>query len=212
MLHALKAELAYFRVWLIGAFSIAVGITVMLHFLKWLFDDAEGVPGFVTNMFLLIACMVVSFVAQGMRSEERRARLLMAGPMTPTQAAGVLVLLPACLMGVGVILTAVKVGITALIAGGIDSESAMVTASFTGQFWATAQVGPLAQEATAARRQHRNWAGLFGWLAFAGSILALIGLMWLRGAAAGLLGHLVVLGTVMAVTVALYRNRTDFTR
>jgi hypothetical protein len=212
MLHALKAELAYFRVWLVGAFGIAIGITVMLHGLKWLFDDTEGVPGFVTNMFLLIATMVVAFVAQGMRSEEKRARLLMAGAMTPAQAAGVLVLLPACLMGAGLLLTALKVGLTALVSGQFDPESVRVTASVGGQFWAAAQLGPLAQEATAARRQHRTTAGYAGWLLFSVTISALIGMMWIRGSIAGILGHLVIVLAVMATAAILYRGRTDFTR
>jgi hypothetical protein len=212
MWHALKAELAYFRIWLVGAFGIALGITVMLYVLKWLFDDGEGVPVFVNNMFLLIATMVVAFVALGMRVEERRSLLLMAGPMTPTQAAGVLVLLPACLMAVGLVITAVMMGATALIAGRIDPEGARVTASLAGEFWAAAQLGPLAQESSAARRQGRNRAGLLGWILFAAIILALIGMMFLRGSIPGLLGHLTVIGAAMAAALMLYRGRTDFTR
>jgi hypothetical protein len=180
MWRALKAELVYFRVWLIGGLGMAVGISMLLYVLKWLFDDGEGVPGFIPNMFLLIAGMVVAFVAQGYRSEERRSLLLMAAPLTPRQVAGVLVLLPACLIG--------------------------------AQFWAAAQLGPLAQEATAARLQRRSRAGVIGWAVFAGAIL-LTSASWLfQGSFHGLLVSMITVGAAMGTTAKLYTDRTDFTR
>ena len=212
MWHALRAELVYFRMWLFGGLGIAGGITVFMHVLKWLFDDGEGVPGFLTSMFLLIAGMVVAFVAQSYRAEERRARLLMAGPLTPRQLAGGLVRLPAALMGLCVLLTAFKIGLEALITGRLDIESVRTTASFAGQFWAYAQLGPLAQEASAAHRQRRSRAVVVGWGVFVGAVLVLAASWLFAGSIHGFLGPMIAAGAAMAVAAALYQGRTDFTR
>jgi hypothetical protein len=212
MWRALKAELVYFRVWLIGGLGMAVGISMLLYVLKWLFDDGEGVPGFIPNMFLLIAGMVVAFVAQGYRSEERRSLLLMAAPLTPRQVAGVLVLLPACLMGVGVFFTALEIGLEALLTKRFDLTNLHTTTLLGAQFWAAAQLGPLAQEATAARLQRRSRAGVIGWAVFAGAIL-LTSASWLfQGSFHGLLVSMITVGAAMGTTAKLYTDRTDFTR
>jgi len=62
MWHALRAELAYFRPWLLGGLGIAAGVSLMMLAIKFFVDDAEGIPGFLTSMFLFIAGMVVSFI------------------------------------------------------------------------------------------------------------------------------------------------------
>ena len=79
MFHALRAELAYFRPWILGGLGIALGVVIIMsvvfHFVG---DDgppraiATGLCGF----FPIIAGMVVGFIAQAYRTEERRARLL----------------------------------------------------------------------------------------------------------------------------------------
>jgi hypothetical protein len=212
MWRALKAELVYFRPWLLGGLGIAAGISVLMHVIKWYVGDGEGMPGFLTNMFLFIGAMVVAFIAQTYRSEERRARLLLAGPMTPRQLAGVLVLLPACLVGIGVLLTALKIGLETLITGGLEFADVRMTASFAGEFWAYAQLGPLAQESSAARRQGRGGAGLFGWAVFATAILLLAASMLFRGSIQGFVGQLMVVVASLAVAATLYEGRTDFTR
>jgi len=98
MWHALRAELAYLRVYLLSAFAIALGVAVMVDGLIVLTDD-NGEQGYVLaglpGLFMIISAMVVGFIGQGLRSEERRMRLLLAGPLTPRQLAGVMVLLPA---------------------------------------------------------------------------------------------------------------------
>jgi hypothetical protein len=212
MWRALRAELAYFRPWLLGGLGIAAGISVLMHVLKWLVNDGEGVPGFLTNMFLFIGGMVVAFIAQSYRSEERRARLLLAGPLTPRQLAGVLVLLPACLVGIGVILTALKIGLVALFTGTLNLADLRMTASFAGEFWAYAQLGPLAQESSAARRQGRGQAATAGWALFSVAVLVLAASMIFRGSIQGFVGQLMVLVAAMTVAFALYQRRTDFTR
>jgi hypothetical protein len=212
MWHALKAELAYFRIWLLGGIGIAIGITLLMHGIKWFLNDTDSVPGFVTNMFLLIAGMVVAFVAQGYRAEEHRNHLLMAGPSTPRQLAWVLVLLPACFMALGFVLATIKIGIEAMLTRYFNPEEVFMTCTFAGQFWAAAQLGPLAQEATAARRERRNRAGAIGWAVFVGTIL-LLGVSWLfSGATFGFVGPAIAVAVAMVAAVPLFAGRTDFTR
>ena len=109
MWHALRAELVYFRPWLLGGLAIAAFVGIFLSVLVRLVDDADGVPAFLPAMFPFIAGMVVAFIAQSYRIEERRARLLLAGPLTPRQLGVVMVLLPPCLVGLGAVGRAVAV-------------------------------------------------------------------------------------------------------
>ena len=212
MWHALKAELVYFRVWLIGGLGIGAGVSLMMYALKWFVDDAEGIPGFLTSIFLLIAGMVVSFIVQSYRWEERRTRLLLAGPLTPRQLAWMSVLLPACLMFVGAMASALMIGLTALISGYLDLADLHMTAVFGVEFWAYAQMGPLVQEATAARRQGRSRSAIAGWAVFAVAVLLLAAGMFFRHLIQANLGQMMAIAMSMVVAVKLYTARTDFTR
>jgi hypothetical protein len=212
MWHALKAELVYSRVWLLGGLGIGAGVSMMMFALKWFIDDAEGIPGFLTSMFLLIAGMVVSFIVQSYRWEERRTRLLLAGPLTPRQLAGVTVLLPACLVAAGALASALMVGLTALISGHLDPADLHMTAVFGVEFWAYAQMGPLVQETTAARRQGRTGAAIAGWAVFAVAVLLLAAGMFFRHLIQANLGQMMAIVMSMVVAVKLYTGRTDFTR
>lgn len=212
MWYALRAELAYFRVWLLGGLGIGAGVSLLMFALKWYVDDAEGIPGFLTSIFLLIAGMVVSFIVQSYRWEERRTRLLLAGPLTPRQLAGVTVLLPVCLLGVGAAASVLMIGLTALITGHLDFTDLRMTAVFGVEFWAFAQMGPLVQETTAARRQGRGRATFVGWAVFAGSVVLLALGMFNRDVTQANLGQLMAIFTAMATGAALYTGRTDFTR
>jgi len=212
MWHALRAELVYFRPWLLGGLGIAAGVGALLIGIIWFVPGADGTPGFLPEMFLIIAGMVVSFIAQSYRWEERRARLLLAGPLTPRQLAGVTVLLPACLVGLAALAALVKFGLFALITGNVDLANLGFIGAFTGEFLGYAQMGPLAQEATAAHRQQRGRAAILGWAVFVGAILLLAATMVFRNSIQGYLGQLVAVVTAMAVTAWLYEGRTDFTR
>jgi len=212
MWHALRAELVYFRPWLLGGLGIAAGVGALLMGIIWFVPDADGTPGFLPEMFLIIAGMVVSFIAQSYRWEERRARLLLAGPLTPRQLAGVTVLLPACLVGLAALAALVKFALFALVTGQLELANLGFIGAFTGEFLGYAQMGPLAQEATAARRQGRGRAAVLGWTVFVGAVLVLGATMVFRNAIQGYLGQLMVVVTAMAVTVWLYEGRTDFTR
>jgi len=90
--------------------------------------------------------------------EERRSRLLLAGPLTPRQLAGVTVLLPACLVGLAALAALLKFGLLTLVTGKLELANLGFVGAFTGGFLGYAQMGPLAQEATAARRQRRGRA------------------------------------------------------
>jgi len=212
MLHALRAELAYSLPWLLGGLGIAVGVGGLLTGIIWFVPGADGTPGFLPEMFMIIAGMVVSFVIQGRRREERRSRLLLAGPLTPRQLAGIMVLLPPCLVGLAVLAATFKFGVFALASGNADLTTLGLTAAFGGEFWGYAQLGPLAQEAVAARRQQRGAAAIIGWAVFVGAVLVLAASMFFRGQTPGYLGLLMVIVSAMAVAVWLYEGRTDFTR
>ena len=212
MWHALRAELAYFRMWLLGGLGIAAGVSVMMLVIKWFVDDAEGIPGFLTSMFLFIAGMVVSIIVQSYRWEERRTRLLLAGTLTPRQLAGVLVILPACFMSVGALAGVIMIGLTALITGNLDHTDLRMTAVFGLEFWAYAQMGPLVQEAAAARRQGRGRTAIVGWMVFAGAIVLLAVGMFFRHLIQANLGQMMAIVMAMVVAAKLYTGRTDYTR
>ncbi len=212
MWHALRAELVYFRVWLLGGLGIAAGVSVLMLMIKWFVDDAEGIPGFLTSMFLFIAGMVVSFIAQSYRWEERRTRLLLAGALTPRQLAGVLVILPVCFMSAGALAGVIMIGLTALITGNLDPTDLRMTAVFGLEFWAYAQMGPLVQEAAAARRQGRGRAAIVGWTVFAGAVLLLAVGMFFRHLIQANLGQMLAIVMAMVVAAAIYQGRNDFTR
>lgn len=211
MWHALRTEIAYFNVWLLGGLGIATGIVTLISVLMRL-DPDEGPPAFVVFMFPLIAGMVVSFVAQGYRVEEHRARLLLAGPLTPRYLAAITVLLPSCFAGICAAAGLPLMALGALIAGGFAPSSPQMVAGFAMQFLAYAQLGPLAQEASAARRQGRNRASLAGWAAFSAAILFLAACQFFVQTAYARLGIIATILATMAVAARLYVRRTDFTR
>ena len=212
MWHALRAELAYFRPWLLGGLGIATFVVVLLSSLVRFLEDGDGPPSFVIAMFPILAGMVVSFIAMGLRVEERRSRLLLSGPLTPRQLAGVTVLLPACLVGLGVLAAAPMIGLATLITGKFEPSALRVVAGFAGQFWAYAQLGPLAQESSAARRQQRSTAAIAGWAVFVGAILVLAASQFFMRSVSGYLGLAMAAVAAMGVAAALYQRRTDFTK
>jgi len=212
MWRAIKVELAYFRPWLLGGLGIAAAVVVLLSVMVRFLEDGEGPPSFVMAMFPMIAGMVVSFIAQGHRAEERRARLLLAGPVTPRQLAGVTVLLPLCFAALGVAAVVPMIGMVAVITGRFQLPALPVIAGFAAQFWAYAQLGPLAQESSAARRQQRHRAAIAGWTVFAGAILVMAASQFFMGSVRGFLGVTAASLAAMGVAAVLYQGRTDFTR
>ncbi|MCK5377936.1 MAG: hypothetical protein KAJ78_00975 [Acidobacteria bacterium] len=212
MWRALRAELNYFWPWLLGGLGIAAFVVVLLSVLVRFLEDGEGPPSFVVAIFPIIAGMVVAFIAQSYRVEERRARLLMAGPLTPRQLAGVTVLLPACFAVLGALTAAPMIWLATLITGKFELSTLPVVAGFAGQFWAYAQLGPLAQESTAARRQQRPIAAITGWAVFVGAILVLTASQFFMHSIFGHIWVAMAAVAAMAVAAALYLRRTDFTR
>jgi len=212
MWHALRAELAYFRPWLLGGLGIASGVILLLSVLMRFSNDGDGPPGFVVAVFPIIAGMVVSFICGSLRVEERRARLLLSGALTPRQLAWLTVLLPACFVGLSVLAVPPMIGVAALVAGKLEPASWPITGSFALQFWAYAQLGPLGQESCAARRQNRGRAGLIGWAVFAGVILVLVACQLILQSTQGHLLQVMAVIMSMGVAAMLYQGRTDFTR
>jgi len=212
MWHALKAELAYFRPWLLGGLGIATGVVLLLSVLMRFSTDEDGPPAFLVAIFPIIAGMVVSFIAGSYRIEERRARLLLSGALTPRKLAWVTVLLPACFVGLSVLAVPPILGAAALLAGKFEFSLSPTAGTFALQFWAYAQLGPLAQESSAARRQHRGRAGLLGWAVFAGVILVLAGCQFFLRSTQGHMWQVMAIVAAIGVAATLYQGRTDFTR
>jgi hypothetical protein len=218
MWHALRAELEYSRPWLLGALAIGAAVATLVTALSLL---DHGPPKFAAAglgaVFLIMAPMIVSFIVQALRNEERRSRLLLAGPLTPRQLAGVMVLLPAALFAIGVVAGGLVIAADALLRGAFRSASLHMAGFVGGQMLAYAQMALLAQEATAAHRQRRPRQAAAGWLGLVVAVLLLAALYlvlslqlvtWIHL----IVGHLLVALMAMAASVALYAGRSDFTQ
>ncbi len=213
MWHALKAELAYFRPWLLGGLGIATGVVTILAVIFRLYGGAEDVPSFLPGMFAILAGMVVSFIAQSYRSEERRARLLLSGPLTPRQLAGITVLLPALLVGIGALAAVPMLVLANLISSQVDLADTGLLGVLAGQFLVYAQMGPLLQEATAAYSQGRTAAATVGWIGIVLTIPVLIAFYWFdHQPLVYIPGYLILIAILMVASLVLYQGRTDFTR
>jgi hypothetical protein len=211
MWRALRTEVAYFRPWLLGGIGIAAGVVVILSTLIRISGDQDGPPLVIFVMFPVIAGMVVSFIAQSLRAEERRSRLLLAGALTPRQLATVMVLLPISFVGLTVLVSPVLIGLGAVIAGKLEWSALGSVGGFAVQFLAYAQLGPLAKESSAARRQQRYSAATVGWVIFGGIILVLAASQFFFGSVVGQLAQAAAVVVVMAAAWLLYQGRTDFT-
>lgn len=223
MWHALRAELAYSRLPLLTGLGIAVGVVVILSVVFFAVGDdgpSAQEAGFLRGIFLVMAPLVTGFVVQGFRTEERRVRLLLSGPVTPRQIAGASVLLPVVFLGIGVLAAGLAIAAGALVAGTVELESLSIVGFVGAQMFAYVQLGLMAQESAVARRQRRSRQALAAWTGFAAAVLLLAvlclvsflewmgSLTWLTV----ILGHLIVAVAAMAATVELYAGRTDFTR
>jgi hypothetical protein len=124
----------------------------------------------------------------------------------------VMVLLPVCLFGIGVLAAALVIGVESLITGGLEFETLRMVSGVGGMLFAMLMMGPLAQESTAAHRQRRQRAAVVGWGAFVMSILLLAACQPFLGSVLGNVGQPIVAVMAMVASVALYQGRTDFTR
>jgi hypothetical protein len=222
MWHALRAELAYSRPYLLGGLGLAVGVVVIVSLVFFAVGD-DGPPSHaaagIRGMFLMMAPVVVGFIVQAYRSEERRARLLLAGPLTPRQLAGVTVLLPVVLLGIGILGAGLVIGAGVVVSGKFDPESVHIVGYVGGMIFMMQMMGLLGQEATAAYRQRRVRVAVAGWTGFALAVLLLTALTATVIVFQGPLtwpslhlGNLIVAVIAMVTTVVLYAGRTDFTR
>lgn len=215
MWRALRAELTYLGPILLIAWSIAFAVALMTMIMARV-AGGDGPPVYVATalpgFFPIIASMVVTFIALGYRSDEKRMCLLLAGPMTPRQLAGVMVLLPACLVCLGIGIGSLGTMVASLVTGGVDPRSVGIVVSISGQLLAIVQLGPLAQESSAAWRQQRPRASITGWAVFLLVILLLTKSTWFAEARFGYAGQLLA-ALVAALTAAtMFGGRTDFTR
>ena len=164
-----------------------------------------------------MAPLILGFVVVFMRQEEHRSRLLLAGPLTPRQLAGVTVLLPTVLFVVGVFAATVVMAASLAITGKLEREALNIIGFVGGQLFAYIQMGILAQEATAARRQHRARPAAAGWAGFVVAVLLLATLYLVLAAQIItwthlIIGHVLVAVLAMLANISLISGRNDFTR
>ena len=221
MWHALRAELAYQRPYLLGGLGLALGVATLISVIFWMVGPADAPPSHAADglrgMFFIMAPLIVGFIAQSFRSEEHRARLLLAGPITPAQIAWSMVLLPMFLFLVGIVAASLALGVGSLVTGRLDPESINIVAFVACLLFSYTQLGLLIQEAVAARSQQRTRAASLGWACLVVACL-LLGLLYVTLSRQILtwnqvfVGHFVVALVSMLATVRLYAARTDFTR
>jgi len=220
MWQALRAELAYSRPYLLGGLGLAVGVVLIVSVVFFVVGE-DGPPSFaaagIRGLFLVMAPMIVAFIAQGFRSEERRTRLLLAASLTPRQIGFAEALLPVVLFGIGILAAGLMLGAGYLLAGNLELETMNMVGFVGGQLFAYTQIGLLVQEAAAARGQRRLRASTAGWTVLV-VMIVLLAAMYLALAQQTLtwshllLGQLIIAAIAMVATVTLFQGRTDFTR
>ena len=222
MWHALRAELAYYQSYLLGALGLATGVAILVSLIFYAVGD-EGPPSHaaagIRAMFLIMAPMIVGFVATGLRDEERRDRLLLAGPLSPRQIAGVRALMSLVLLAIGVLAAAAALAVGFLVSGRLELESLQIAGFVGALMFAILHIIPLVQETAAARSQRRPRAVAFGWAVVALAVVFFASLTLASFLFQGpqtwpslQLGNLVIAGIAMAAGIALFGGRTDFTR
>jgi hypothetical protein len=221
MWRALMLELDYFRSWLAGALGLAAGVVVLVSSIFWAVGD-EGPPSHaaagIRGMFLMMAPVILGFVIQAMRNEERRSRLLIAAPLTPRDLAWVAVLIPTVLFVAGLLGASLMLSIERIVTGSLALESVQIVGFVGGMLFMGTMIGLLIQESVAAHRQGRSRAALAGWVVLAAAILLLTSVqatsVVFQGPATWPVlhfGNLVAAVAAMAATVRISSGRTDFT-
>lgn len=222
MWQAIRAELAYFRPWLIGGYGIAAGVIVIVSLVFYAVGE-DGPPAHaaagIRGMFMIMAPLILGFVIQALRLEERRTRLLLAGPLTPRQLAGINALLPLILLGVGVSGAGLMIGIEALLTGRLETEALHIVGYVGGMIFVGLMVSQLTQDTAVAYRERRRKAAVISWAGFAVALLILVALTTVAVMFQGPLswpimhlGNAIAAAAGMAASVALYSGRADFTR
>lgn len=222
MWRALRAELAYSRPWLSGGMGIAAGVTFIVT-LVFLTVGDDGPPSDaaagIRSMYFMMAPLIVGFIVQSYRYQERRTRLLLMAALTPRQIASARILLPFVLSAIGVLASALVLGTEALITGRFSVGAVHMVGYVGGLLLMMLMMGLLAQEAVAAHRQRRARSATLGWATFVVGTLVLAALslaaFFFQGSLTwpGLhLGNLVVAVAATLASASLFGARTDFTK
>jgi len=221
MWHALRTELAYSRSYLLGGLGLALGVAALITGIFQSLGDqsppSHAVAG-IRGMFMIMAPLIVGFIVQAYRAEERRSRLLLAGPLTPRQAAAVSVILPVILGVVGVLAAGLLTSAEALITGRFSFESVQIVGQVGSMLFFGLMIGLLIQEATAAHRERRLRAATGAWVCLGvAAVIALtptVTAVLVQGPRSyqGMhLGNMIAAVITMAIAFALASGRTDFT-
>lgn len=220
MWRILRVELAYVRPWLLGGLGVALGVTTLV---TGIFAAFGGPPVFAATairaLLPMVAAMIAAFIAQAYRNQERRARLLLAGPSTPRQLAVVSVLIPFALGVCGMLAAGSIVGLEFALRGTVAVWTPHFIGYVGGQLTLYALVGLLIHEVVVSGRQRQRRAAAAGWATLVAGTLLLavvtVGAMSDRGPWTWPILHaanlVAAVGTAV-VTVLLHTGRTDFTR
>lgn len=220
MWRILRVELAYLLPWLLGGLGLALGVTTLVTGIFAIFGGPpELVATAIRVLFPMVAAMIVAFIAQAHRTQERRVRLLLAGPSTPGQLAVVSALIPFALGACGALAAGSIVAVESAIRGTIRVVTLHLVGYVGGQLTLYALIGLLIGEVAFCGRQRRRRAAAAGWATLiAGTILVAVvtvGALTDRGPWTWPILHaanlVAAVGTAV-VTVSLFTARTDFTR
>ncbi len=220
MWQALRAEFAYLRPWLLGGLGIAFAVMALVSVI---FATLGGPPAFAASairaMYPLGACMIVAFIVQAYHKDERRALLLLAGPVTPRQLATISVLIPLALGVCGMLAATLTLSIDAAITGSAAFERLHLVGYLGGQLILYNLIGLLIHEAVVSARQRRRAAAVAGWTTLIAGALLVTLLTIAASSRQGPLSwpilhaaNLFVAAVAIVVTVRLYTGRSDFTR
>jgi hypothetical protein len=218
--QALRAELFYALPYLLAAFGTAAGAALVVSALSLVVGGnapPRQVVAGLRAMFAFMAPMVVGFIVQATRVEERRTRLLLAGSSTPLGLGVVTVLLPAVLFGLGTLAAATVLGVELLVTGRLARVSVILPGFVGTMMFLVGLLVLLGSESATALTERRRQEAAAGWTAFAIAVALLTVLstasFWRSPEWASLVaGALLVAIIAMAASVALFASRRDFTR
>jgi hypothetical protein len=216
----LRAEIAYFRDWIVGALGIALLVVAMLTVVFATSPDSDAPPHAVAGirgMFFFMAPMIVAFIIQSYRSEEHRNRLFLVGDVTPTNVATTQALVPIALFAIGLVFGGSMITAESLLTGRFEPEGLRIAVFVGVMMLMMAQLSLLIEETSAAGGQGRRAARWVGWgiLSLSGLVFASLTALSILGRVGWLelnLGNLAIALVAPAATIALFSGRHDFTR
>jgi hypothetical protein len=220
MWRLVREGLRFYRPVLLASWAFGIGIfglvLVILAAVGSVHDLTEMTrAGVQLPLAVLVASMIAGFITTGTERGESRVRLHLMLPVPIGQVAVARVLLPAVLMLLGLVASHALFAVLLALEGSPPLSPRHVTVDFIAAqllFWL--QVPLVIREILELRRR-RSWTAALGpkaIVAIAGALMVVVQLVhWdsvaLRAAASAALASL-----LMALTVALFLRRDNFTK